>query len=104
MRLFLERECGSRAELRAVHKEQVCTLRAATNWKSDAQTLDTFSECVAQLVELQLECGEGSEVKEAKGLVDELVYQAGERLQACAGFESLRMLQTRLKRHDDDDD
>mmetsp|Transcript_12051 Transcript_12051/g.31637 ORF Transcript_12051/g.31637 Transcript_12051/m.31637 type:complete len:343 (+) Transcript_12051:70-1098(+) len=102
VRLFLEKECGTRAELRAVHKEQVAALRHATTWRSDAATLDTFSECVAQQVELQLECGDEAEFKEAKELVDALLYEAREKLEASAGCESLKMLQTRLNRHVDD--
>jgi len=103
VRLFLENECGSRAELRAVHKEQMCALRAATNWRSDAGTLETFSEVVAQLVELQLESGDDVEIREAKRTVDELVYQASEKLEASPGCEALKMLQQRLNRHIDDD-
>ena len=35
--------------------------------------------------------------------LDELLYAAGEKLAASPGCESLRMLQSRIKRHDDDD-
>lgn len=53
----------------------MAALKRATAWSSDVSTLDTFSEVVAQWVELQLESGEVSAVREAKTTVDELVFK-----------------------------
>jgi len=44
-----------------------------------------------------------SDFREVKKLVDELLYAASEKLAASPGCESLRMLKSRVARHDDDD-
>ena len=59
---------------------------------------------MAQLVELQLECGEADEFKQAKALVTRVLYAARAKLEASQGCDSLKMLMTRITRHDDDDD
>ena len=83
-----------RARLDAVKKH--------TAWKSEPDALDALSEVAAQLVEKLLESGEVKQLKEAKGLVDGLLYAASEKLAATPGCESLRMLMSRIQRHDDD--
>ena len=104
VRLHLERECGTRADLRQALKEQVAALENSTLWETDVKALDEFSEAVAQLVELQLECGEAGEFKAAKSLVTRTLYAARAKLEASAGCDSLKMLAARLARHDEDDD
>ena len=51
-----------------------------------------------------LETAEASAFREAKKLVDEMLYKASEKLAATEGCESLRMLQSKIKRHDEDYD
>ena len=56
-----------------------------------------------QFVEMLLDSGESADLREAKKLVEALLYEASEKLAATPGCESLRMLQARIRRHDDDD-
>ena len=52
-----------------------------------------FNDHLASLVEAKLECGEPAELREAKKLVEGLLYIASENLAASEGCENLRMLQ-----------
>ena len=56
----------------------------------------------AQLVESQLENGDVPLLRAAKAMVDALLYEASEKLAASSGCEQLRMLMSRIQRHDDD--
>ena len=104
VRAYLARECGPPAELRAALAGELEALRGRPEWKSDAKALDDLSEVAAQLVEARLDGGDDGEVREARKIVRELLHGATDTLGATQGAESLRMLQTRLDRHFDEDD
>jgi tetratricopeptide (TPR) repeat protein len=105
-RLHLEQKCGASDEgaaTREVLEEQLEAYKAHAPWKTNNDALEQVAEVAAQLVESQLESGEVPLLRKAKATVDALLYAAGEKLAASPGCEQLRMLMSRIQRHDDDD-
>ena len=91
-----------RAHPRAHPRRQHGGLRSApANLSRRQLQLERLGEVAAQLVEKQLESGDVALFKQAKTLVDKLLYAASEKLAATPGCESLRMLMSRIQRHDD---
>ena len=110
-RLHLEQHCGGAggaaagaAGVKRTLRLQLAAYRNHAPWTSDAATLGAVVEVAAQLVEALLDKGDAAHVQAARKMVDGLLYAASEKLAASPGCESLRMLQSRIKRHDDDDD
>jgi hypothetical protein len=105
-RLHLEQKCGASDEgaaTREVLEEQLEAYKAHAPWKTNNDALEQVAEVAAQLVESQLESGEVPLLRKAKATVDALLYAASEKLAASPGCEQLRMLMSRIQRHDDDD-
>jgi hypothetical protein len=103
VRIYVERECGTRDEVGGVLKAEVRALRETTEWTTDAPTLEAFSEVVAQLVEHHMQGGDADQIRAVAALVEDVLHLATEKLAASPGCEALRMLQTSLRRHMDDD-
>jgi len=82
---------------------QLAAYKECTEWATNSATLDVVSEVAAQLVEAKLATGEVAEYRECQRLVDAMLHAASEKLAASPGCESLRMLQTTVTRHLDDD-
>ena len=104
-RLHLEQKCGASDDgsaAREVLQEQLDAYKAHLPWKTNNDALEQVAEVAAQLVESQLESGEVPLLRAAKAMVDAMLYAASEKLAASPGCEQLRMLMSRIQRHDDD--
>lgn len=103
-RLHLEEKCGDDdgASVREVLAEQLEAYKKYMSWKTDNADLEQVAEVAAQLVEKQLDSGDLELFRAAKVMVDKLLYEASEKLAASPGCEQLRMLMSRIQRHDDD--
>jgi len=103
--LYLERACGSKADALRCLDGRLTALCATRLWRTDAAKLSEVSEAAAQMVEARLGGGAPSheEMVKSAQTVSQLLHEASEHLAASSGCEELRMLQTRLQRHIDDE-
>ena len=101
-RLHVVRRVGTADELPAILRLQLEAYRKHMRWLEQPDELDAVVEVCAQLVEALLESGEDAALREAKKLVEEMLHAASNKLAASQGCESLRMLQAKIRRHDDD--
>ena len=101
-RLHLEKECGTMVEVVECNHKRLEALMTHTKWKEEPGALDDVSEILAQLVEAVLEVNEPKETRRVKAIVETTLYAASDKLAATPGCESLRMLKSRIDRHDDD--
>lgn len=100
--LHLERVCGTEDDVLGVLRSRFAAFCEHLPWKSDPEALKPLAEVAAQLVVSLLDSGEVAQMKEAKKLVDGLLHAASENLVATEGCENLRMLEAKIKRHNDD--